>query len=119
MDNQEKYNQDTTPNEVLSTPAYSTSRRVFTVALVLIAALLLGYVLYSNLMQDVAPVPPVPEEAVEPEPTEQEIAVQRLESLQSEGIVELSPEITGQLEAAGSEAQPPDEAAVARLESLQ
>lgn len=119
MDNHEQYNQDTTPNEVVSTSAYSTARRVFTVALVLIAALLLGYVLYSNLMQDVAQVLPVPEAAVKPEPTEQEIAVQRLESLQNEGTVEVTAEMTEQLEVAGSEAQPPDEAAITRLESLQ
>lgn len=119
MDNQDQFNQMTTPQQTSAPAEFSLYRRILTVALVLTAALLLGYVVYSMLLV----ADPVDNEVNIPVQPEQqsfeEQAMQKLEAFKRESTVPPSEVTVGQLEDYRQEQSAPTQEQLNRLQEFE
>jgi|AntRauTorckE6833_2_1112554.scaffolds.fasta_scaffold32656_2 flagellar basal body-associated protein FliL len=119
MNSQDQYNEKGQINQSSDETEFSTRRRVSTAILVLVAALLLGYVIYSYVLQ-LSPQPVSNQEAepTQPELTTEEQAILRLQALQQEPVEPPTDVQLQQLLSVQQENVVPTQEQLMRLEAL-
>jgi len=117
MSNQDQYNDEAMITNEAVPVEFSTRRRVFTAILVLVAALLLGYVIYMMMFAPAADIEVTT--PAEPELTAEEQAILRLQAFEQEPVVPPTAEQLEQLQALEQEViTPPTQEQLERLEQF-
>ena len=119
MNSQDQYNEKGQINQSSDETEFSTRRRVSTAILVLVAALLLGYVIYSYVLQ-LSPQPVSNQEAepTQPELTTEKQAILRPQALQQEPVEPPTDVQLKQLLSVQQENVVPTQEQLMRLEAL-
>jgi|AntRauTorckE6833_2_1112554.scaffolds.fasta_scaffold10594_3 cytochrome c-type biogenesis protein CcmH/NrfG len=119
MDNQDQHSEEILGNQSPDPAEFSTRRRIFTAVLVLVAALLLGYVMYTYTIE-VSPQPVDNQAAmpVEQEVDREELAIIRLEALKDQVTETPTDASIERLKAIQEENITPTQEQLMRLEAL-